>query len=84
MNMSYSTFYRKMKALTGITTNELIRKIKMQHAEKMILSKRYTINEIMLEIGYNSRTAFREAFKAEYRVSPSKYIESIESPSQQQ
>lgn len=34
MNMSYSTFYRKMKALTGITTNELIRKIKMQHAEK--------------------------------------------------
>lgn len=36
LNMSYSTFYRKLKALTGITANELIRKVKMQHAEKML------------------------------------------------
>lgn len=77
LNMSYSTFYRKLKALTGITANELIRKVKMQHAEKMLLSRKYTVNEVMLEVGYNSRTAFREAFKAEFGVLPSKYIEHI-------
>ena len=77
MNMSYSTFYRKMKALTGITANEFIRKIKMRRAEQMILTRKYTLTEIMTEVGYNSRTAFREAFKAEFGVAPSKYLDNI-------
>ena len=77
MNMSYSTFYRKMKALTGITANEFIRKTKMRHAEQMILTRKYTLTEIMMEVGYNSRTAFRDAFKAEFGVAPSRYLDNI-------
>lgn len=78
LNMSYSTFYRKLKALTGVNANDLIRKVKMQYAEQLLLSKKYTISEIIQEVGYSSRTSFREAFKAEFGVVPSKYIENLE------
>ena len=33
--MSNSTLYRKMKALTGLSTNEYVRKIRMKHAEQI-------------------------------------------------
>ena len=80
VNMSYSSFYRKLKALSGVTANELIKKVKMQRAEKMLLTRKYTLTDIMIAVGYNSRTAFREAFKAEFGVIPSKYLENITSP----
>ena len=37
MCMSGSTLYRKMKALTGLSTNEYIRKVKMENAERLLL-----------------------------------------------
>ncbi|WP_317218630.1 response regulator, partial [Bacteroides caecigallinarum] len=43
--MSNSTLYRKVKALTGLSTNEYIRKIKMQHAEQLLLEGKYNISE---------------------------------------
>lgn len=78
LHMSYSTFYRKLKALTGMTANELIRKIKMQHAEQLILSRKYTISEVVYQVGYSSMAYFREAFKTEFGIVPSQYIKDIE------
>lgn len=46
----------------------------------MLLTRKYTLTDIMIAVGYNSRTAFREAFKAEFGVIPSKYLENITSP----
>ena len=74
VNMGYSTFTRKIKALTGLTVNEMIRKIKMQNAEKLLLSGKYNVTEVMYRVGYNSLSSFREAFKNEFGVSPSGYI----------
>ena len=34
-----------MKALTGLSTNEYIRKIKMQYAERLLLEGKYNISE---------------------------------------
>lgn len=77
LNMSYPTFHRKLKAITGMSANELIRKVKMQHAEQLLLSRKYTVSEIMFKVGYSSRTYFREAFKTEFGMLPSKYIEKL-------
>lgn len=77
MCMSDSTFYRKIKALTGFSGNEFIRKVKMQYAEEMILSQKYTISEISYMVGCNSLTQFRRLFKSEFGVPPSEYIDKI-------
>lgn len=43
MCMSNSTLYRKMKALIGLSTNEYIRKVKMQYAERLLLEGKHNI-----------------------------------------
>ena len=75
--MSKSTLYRKVKALTGISTNEYVRKIKMQNAEKLILEGRYTISEIAFRVGMNSAVYFRQCFKEEFGVSPSEFLKKL-------
>ena len=75
--MSNSTLYRKVKALTGLSTNEYIRKIKMQHAEQLLLEGKYNISEIAFMVGMNSTVYFRQCFKEEFGVVPSDYIKRI-------
>lgn len=80
MCMSGSTLYRKMKALTGLSTNEYIRKVKMQNAEQLLLEGKYNISEIAYKIGMNSTGYFRQCFKDEFGVSPSDYLKQFTSP----
>ena len=75
--MSNSTLYRKVKALTGMSTNEYIRKIKMQLAEKMLLEGKYNISEIAFKVGINSTVYFRQCFKEEFGINPSEYLKKI-------
>ncbi len=74
MCMSNSTLYRKMKALTGLSTNEYIRKMKMKHAKKLLLEGKYNISEISLRIGFNNIFYFRQCFKEEFGTTPSEYL----------
>jgi len=77
MNMSHSTLYRKIKALSGISVNEFIRKVRIKNAEKLLLTGKYTISEISYMVGINSITYFRQCFKEEYGMAPSEYIKKI-------
>ncbi len=74
MFMSSSTLYRKMKALTGLSTNEYIRKMKMKHAKELLLEGRYNISEISVHVGFNNIFYFRQCFKEEFGATPSDYL----------
>lgn len=76
--VSTSTLYRKMKALTGISTNEYTRKYKMQYAEHLLLEGKYSISEISFMVGMNSVAYFRRCFKAEYGEIPSEYLKKLQ------
>lgn len=75
--MSTSSLYRKMKALTGISTVEYIRKYKMQYAEHLLLEGKYSISEISFMVGMNSVAYFRRCFKIEYGMIPSEYLKKL-------
>ncbi len=77
MNMSHSTLYRKIKALTDMSANELVRKIKIQNAERLLITGKYTISEISFLVGINSATYFRQCFKDVFGLSPSDYLKNI-------
>ncbi|PWG78389.1 hybrid sensor histidine kinase/response regulator transcription factor [Pararcticibacter amylolyticus] len=79
MMMSHSTLYRKVKALAGISVNEFIRKVRIRHAEKLLLTGRYTISEISYMVGINSITYFRQCFKDEFGLAPSEYVKKLNS-----
>lgn len=82
MCMSSSTLYRKMKALTGMSTNEYIRKVRMHHAKKFLNEGKYNISEITYKVGMNSLFYFRQCFKEEFGCTPTEYLRKI-SPSKQ-
>ena len=79
--MSSSTLYRKMKALTGLSTNEYVRKVKMRNAEKLLLEGKYAISDIAFMVGMNSTGYFRQCFKDEFGISPSDYVKQLKAPS---
>ena len=64
MCMSYSTLHRRIKALTGTTANEYIRKHRLAKAMQLLRSGK-PINEVALECGFNSPSYFTRCFKDE-------------------
>lgn len=77
VNVSQSTLYRKMKSLTGISSNEYVRKYKMHYAERLLLTGKYTISEVGYMVGMNSQSYFRKCFKDEFNVNPSDYQKQV-------
>jgi YesN/AraC family two-component response regulator len=77
MCMSHSTLYRKIKALSGISANEFIRKVRIRNAEQLLLTGKYSISEISYMVGINSTTYFRQCFKEEFGSAPSEYVKQI-------
>ncbi len=77
LNMSHSTLYRKIKALTNLTANEFIRKVRINFAEQLLLTGQYNISEIMYRVGINSSSYFRQCFKDEFGMNPSEYLQKL-------
>ncbi|MCR5395648.1 MAG: response regulator [Bacteroidales bacterium] len=71
MAMSHSSFYRKVKALTGLTAQEYIRKFKLRHCYKLLQSGDYNVNQAAMMSGFNQMAHFRDIFKAEFGILPS-------------
>ncbi|MCR4603829.1 MAG: response regulator [Prevotella sp.] len=74
MAMSHSTFYRKVKALTGMTAKEYIRKFRLQHCYHLLESGDYNVNQAAMMTGFNQMAHFRETFKKEFGILPSEVI----------
>lgn len=71
MAMSHSTFYRKVKALTGMSANEYIKKAKLRQSMELLQTSQYTISEVAMLTGFNNLGNFRESFKKEFGMTPS-------------
>lgn len=73
MNMSRTSFYNKIKALTGMAPNDFIRNIRMQEAAALLKSQRYTVAEVADMMGFADPKYFTDTFKKFYGVPPSIY-----------
>lgn len=73
MAMSHSTFYRKVKALTGMSAKEYIRKMRLQCCAELLRSEDYNVTEAASMTGFNDLGHFREIFKQEFGITPSDY-----------
>ena len=74
MAMSHSTFYRKVKALTGMSAKEYIRKKRLMRCAQLLKSGDYNVTEAATMTGFNDLGHFREIFKKEFGVPPSEYL----------
>lgn len=74
VNMSRTSFYNKIKALTGIAPNDFIRNIRMKEAALLLQSQRYTVSEVSDKMGFADPKYFTDTFKKFYGVPPSVYM----------
>jgi signal transduction histidine kinase/DNA-binding response OmpR family regulator len=70
MSLSRSQLYRKIKAITGMTANELIRKIRLERAKQMIENGSESISEVGFNVGFSSASYFSKCFKNEFGMLP--------------
>lgn len=74
VGLSRVQLHRKVKALTGISTSEFIRNIRLKQAEKLLLDKQMNISQVAYALGFTNQTHFSTLFKKMYGLSPSEYI----------
>mgnify|MGYP000006705696 FL=1 len=72
MNMSRSNFYRKIKALSGMSPNDYLKTLRMNRAAELIVSGT-RISEVAAQVGFTSSSYFAKCFKAQYGVLPKEY-----------
>ena len=70
VGLSRVQLYRKVKALTGLTPVELLRKARLERARKLIEKTDRSISEIAYEVGFSAPSYFNKCFKDEFGVSP--------------
>ncbi len=65
---------RRVKALTGITTQQYVMRIRMEQA-RLLLSSRpdKPVSEIAYECGFSDPTSFSRAFRHTFGISPSQF-----------
>lgn len=77
LNMSQSTLFRKIKALTGLSLTGFIRSVKLKHAAKLILQTDVKLSQIAFEVGFNDYKYFTKCFQQQFECLPSEYRQKI-------
>jgi len=75
MGMSRSNLHLKLKAITGESATDFIKKIRFRKATKLIEENKYSIAEISYMVGFNSPSYFSTSFKKYFGYLPTEYLQ---------
>lgn len=73
MNMSRTSLYNKIKALTDLSPSDYVRNIRLTKAAELLQEGVLNVTEVAEKTGFSDAKYFREVFKKQFKVSPSKY-----------
>jgi len=74
MFMSRSSFYRKIKSITGMTPNDYLKVLRLNKAAGLLLQGDYAISEICAQTGFSSSSYFAKCFKTHFGILPKDYV----------
>ena len=70
MNLSRVQLYRKVKALTGCSPVDLLRKARLSEAHRLLMESDLSVSEIAYKVGFTSPSYFTKCFKEEHGKVP--------------
>lgn len=73
MHLSRPTLYRKIRAISDLTPNDLIKLSRLKKAAELLIQGNMKIYEISEAVGFSSQSYFWSAFIKQFNMSPSKY-----------
>ena len=71
MQISRTQLHNKLKALTGKSTSQVIRSIRLQKAHELLSSSDLNVKEVSYAVGFKNATYFSKCFSEEFGLSPS-------------
>ncbi|GAA4950857.1 two-component regulator propeller domain-containing protein [Algibacter agarivorans] len=74
MGHSRSNLYLKFKEITGLSSSEFIRNIRLKRAVQLFEQSNLSVKEIMYMTGFNTASYFAKCFKKQFGVIPSEYV----------
>ena len=74
LGLSRVQLYRKAKALTGYSPNELLRIARLKRAASLLASTDKTIAEITYEVGFSAPSYFAKCYKDYFGESPTDFL----------
>lgn len=74
MAMGKTKLYTKVKELYGVSLGELIKNVRLERAEYLLLNSEMQINEIAYAVGYETNSHFSKIFKIKHGLTPSEFI----------
>lgn len=77
MAMSQSTLYRKLKAITGESTNNFIKELRLKQAATLLSKNKLPVSEVSVLVGFDDPAYFAKSFKQKFGKSPSEYAKEL-------
>ncbi len=74
MGMSRSAFFKKVKAVTGMSPNDLVKDYKLSQAVELLKHSDTSITDVAYRCGFNDVGYFGKCFRKKFGVSPRTYV----------
>lgn len=81
LNMSRTTFFQKIKGITGMTPNDFIKVVRLKMAAKLLVEGKYRITEIGFLVGFSSSSYFAKCFHKQFGMLPTDFVKQLENSS---
>ena len=75
VGISRAQLHRKMKEMTGISTSEFIRNIRLEQAARLLKEQKVNVTQVAYTVGFSNLAHFSTVFRKHFGVSPSEYAE---------
>ena len=75
VGISRAQLHRKMKELTGLSTSEFIRNIRLEQAARLLKEKKINVTQVAYTVGFSNLAHFSTIFRKHFGVAPSEYAQ---------
>ncbi len=74
VHLSRPQLHRKLVAITGESTSNLIRKVQLEKARELLASGEFNVSEVAYQTGFKTQAHFSRVFSEALGVPPSSYV----------
>ncbi len=75
VGISRAQLHRKMKELTGLSTSEFVRNIRLEQAARLLREQKINVTQVAYTVGFSNLAHFSTIFRKHFGLSPSEYVE---------
>ena len=75
VGISRAQLHRKMKEMTGISTSEFIRNIRLEQAARLLKEQKVNVTQVAYAVGFSNLAHFSTLFRRHFGVAPSDYAD---------